>query len=30
MKNNHTPEIRFPGYIGDWEERKIERVFDRK
>jgi len=23
VKNNHTPEIRFPGYIGDWEERKI-------
>ncbi|EJQ77946.1 restriction endonuclease subunit S [Bacillus toyonensis] len=23
MENNHTPEIRFPGYIGDWEERKI-------
>ena len=22
-ENNHTPEIRFPGYIGDWEERKI-------
>ncbi|QOW27213.1 restriction endonuclease subunit S [Bacillus cereus] len=23
MENNLTPEIRFPGYIGDWEERKI-------
>lgn len=23
MENKHTPEIRFPRYIGDWEERKI-------
>ncbi|MEH6974892.1 MULTISPECIES: restriction endonuclease subunit S [unclassified Bacillus (in: firmicutes)] len=23
MENNNTPEIRFPGYSGDWEERKI-------
>ncbi|PPA83592.1 restriction endonuclease subunit S [Brevibacillus laterosporus] len=23
MKNKHTPEIRFPEYSGDWEERKI-------
>ncbi|MEK3894817.1 MULTISPECIES: restriction endonuclease subunit S [Bacillus] len=23
MENNNTPEIRFPGYRGDWEERKI-------
>ncbi|MEI2358790.1 restriction endonuclease subunit S [Mesobacillus zeae] len=24
MKNNHTPEIRFPGYTRDWEERKFQ------
>lgn len=23
MRNKNTPEIRFPGYIGNWEERKI-------
>ena len=23
MKNNHTPEIRFPGYTGNWEEYKL-------
>lgn len=23
MKNNHTPEIRFPGFTGDWEQRKV-------
>lgn len=23
MKNNHTPEIRFPGFTGDWEQRKL-------
>ncbi|MFO6498184.1 restriction endonuclease subunit S [Bacillus sp. z60-11] len=23
MENKRTPEIRFPGYIGEWEERKI-------
>lgn len=24
MKNNHTPEIRFPRYNGDWDQRKLE------
>ncbi|HDR4450419.1 restriction endonuclease subunit S [Bacillus cereus] len=23
MKNNHTPEIRFPGFTGDWEQCKL-------
>lgn len=23
MKNNRAPEIRFPGYTGDWEKRKL-------
>ncbi|WP_080493713.1 restriction endonuclease subunit S [Bacillus cereus] len=23
MKNKHTPEIRFSGFSGDWEERKL-------
>ncbi|MNI23421.1 EcoKI restriction-modification system protein HsdS [compost metagenome] len=23
MENKHTPEIRFPGFIKDWEERKL-------
>lgn len=23
MENNHTPEIRFPGFTGDWEERRV-------
>ncbi|SIS05819.1 restriction endonuclease subunit S [Bacillus velezensis] len=26
MENKRTPEIRFPGYSGDWEERKLEEV----
>lgn len=24
MKNNHTPEIRFPGFTGKWEQRKFK------
>lgn len=28
MKNNHTPEVRFAGYAGDWEERKLGEVFE--
>lgn len=23
MKSNHTPEIRFPGFTGNWEQRKL-------
>ena len=26
MENNRTPEIRFPGFIGDWEQRKLENI----
>ncbi|WP_455931300.1 restriction endonuclease subunit S [Priestia aryabhattai] len=29
MKNNHTPDIRFPGYTGGWEERKLGDVSER-
>ncbi|MBJ8042986.1 restriction endonuclease subunit S [Bacillus cereus group sp. N17] len=28
MKNNHTPEIRFPGYTGDWDQRKLGDIFN--
>ncbi|MGG1444226.1 restriction endonuclease subunit S [Brevibacillus laterosporus] len=28
MKNNHKPEIRFPGYTGDWEQRKLGDLAD--
>ncbi|OTX33885.1 methyltransferase type 11 [Bacillus thuringiensis serovar shandongiensis] len=28
MKNNHTPEIRFPGFTGDWEERKLSELME--
>ncbi|AGK54888.1 restriction endonuclease subunit S [Bacillus sp. 1NLA3E] len=28
MKNNHTPEIRFSGFTGDWEERKFGDMYD--
>lgn len=30
MKNNHKPEIRFPGYTGDWEQRKLGDISDIK
>ncbi|KLV17493.1 MULTISPECIES: restriction endonuclease subunit S [Bacillus cereus group] len=26
MKNNHTPEIRFAGFSGDWEQRALKKV----
>ncbi|MGF0471625.1 restriction endonuclease subunit S [Lysinibacillus fusiformis] len=26
MKNNHTPDIRFPGFTGDWEQCKLEEI----
>ncbi|MED4760216.1 restriction endonuclease subunit S [Priestia megaterium] len=29
MKNNHTPDIRFPEYTGGWEERKLGDVSER-
>ncbi|MGA5663000.1 restriction endonuclease subunit S [Bacillus bombysepticus] len=28
MKNNHTPEIRFPEYTGDWDQRKLGDIFN--
>ncbi|MED1788573.1 restriction endonuclease subunit S [Brevibacillus laterosporus] len=28
MGNNHKPEIRFPGYIGDWEQRKLGELIE--
>ncbi|WML26422.1 restriction endonuclease subunit S [Neobacillus sp. OS1-33] len=28
MKNKITPEIRFPGYTGDWEQQKLGEVAD--
>ncbi|WP_018782094.1 restriction endonuclease subunit S [Bacillus sp. 95MFCvi2.1] len=28
MKNNHTPEIRFAGFTGDWEKRKLSDIKD--
>ncbi|PGS67592.1 restriction endonuclease subunit S [Bacillus thuringiensis] len=27
MKNNRTPEIRFPGFTEDWEQRKLGEVY---
>ncbi|MCY8343392.1 restriction endonuclease subunit S [Bacillus haynesii] len=27
MKNNNTPEIRFPGFTGEWEERKLGEIY---
>ncbi|UYY97943.1 restriction endonuclease subunit S [Peribacillus frigoritolerans] len=27
MKNNRKPEIRFPGFTGDWEQRKLGEVY---
>lgn len=29
MKNNYTPEVRFPGFIGDWEKRKFSNIVGR-
>ncbi|WP_065451347.1 restriction endonuclease subunit S [Bacillus sp. 445_BSPC] len=29
MKNNRTPEIRFLGYTGDWDQRKLDSIVDR-
>lgn len=26
MKNNHTPEIRFPEFIKSWEQRKLDKI----
>lgn len=26
MKSNHTPDIRFSGFTGDWEERKLGEI----
>ena len=28
MKNNHAPEIRFPGFTGDWEERMLSELME--
>jgi type I restriction enzyme, S subunit len=28
VKNNHTPKIRFPGFTGDWEERKLGELIE--
>ncbi|MED4718734.1 restriction endonuclease subunit S [Bacillus badius] len=28
MKNRHTPEIRFPGFIWDWEQCKLGEIMD--
>lgn len=28
MKSNHTPEIRFPGFTGDWEEQKLSELME--
>ncbi|PFI49907.1 hypothetical protein COI73_08140 [Bacillus cereus] len=30
MKNNHTPEIRFAGFSGDWEQLKLGEVVEIK
>lgn len=29
MKNNRTPEIRFLGYTGEWDQRKLDSIVDR-
>lgn len=29
MKNNHTPEIRFPGFTRDWEQRKLGEISEK-
>jgi type I restriction enzyme S subunit len=29
VKNNHTPEIRFPGLTGDWEQRKLGEISEK-
>lgn len=29
MKNNHIPEIRFSGFTGDWEERKLGEISEK-
>ena len=29
MSNNTQPEIRFPGFTEDWEERKLSDVNDK-
>ncbi|MBL3853021.1 MULTISPECIES: restriction endonuclease subunit S [Bacillus cereus group] len=29
MKNNHTPDIRFPRFSGDWEQRKLKEIVER-
>ncbi|MDO2211808.1 hypothetical protein Q2457_25260, partial [Escherichia coli] len=28
MSNDTQPEIRFPGFTEDWEERKLKDIFD--
>ncbi|QRY18695.1 restriction endonuclease subunit S [Bacillus cereus] len=29
VKNNHTPDIRFPRFSGDWEQRKLKEIVER-
>ncbi|PGZ92188.1 restriction endonuclease subunit S [Bacillus sp. AFS029533] len=29
MKNKYTPEIRFPGFIGEWEQRKLGEISEK-
>jgi type I restriction enzyme, S subunit len=29
VKNNHTPELRFSGFSGDWEQFKLDSIVDR-
>lgn len=29
MKNNHTPKIRFSGFTGDWEQRKLGEISEK-
>ncbi|MCU5379720.1 restriction endonuclease subunit S [Bacillus cereus] len=29
MKSNHTPDIRFSGFTGEWEERKLKEIVER-
>ncbi|MBY7130269.1 restriction endonuclease subunit S [Bacillus sp. 8YEL33] len=30
MKSRHTPEIRFAGFTGDWEQHRFENVFNKQ
>jgi type I restriction enzyme, S subunit len=29
VKNNYTPEVRFPGFTGEWEPSKLDSIVDR-